>query len=112
MHAKRSPTDPAIEASQAATREVDSVSLLAAELLLSRQDDSVSGQREIGAQPLSSSSWPTPSPSPPPSRASLRDSLLPDEPSRSTRTIAIVGAIVAFVLLTGGAAFLLTRGAP
>ena len=106
MHAKRTPSDPP-DSSLAPTREVDSVSLVAASLIL-EHEEAESGRRQRASRPA-----PSPSPSPPPSsqisHASLRDSLLPDEPSRSSRTVAIVGGIVALVLLSGAAAFLLSR---
>ena len=102
MHAKRTPSDPP-DSSLAPTREVDSVSLVAASLIL-EHEEAESGRRQRASRPA-----PSPSPSSQISHASLRDSLLPDEPSRSSRTVAIVGGIVALVLLSGAAAFLLSR---
>jgi hypothetical protein len=111
MNAKHASEPPASDPSLAATREVDAVSLLAAELLLNEHDDAQSGRRRTaaGAELRSPSSSSLPVASTPPPPASLRDSLLPDEPSRFTRTVAFVGGAVAVVVLGAVAAYVASR---
>ncbi|MDB5212626.1 MAG: hypothetical protein JWO86_553 [Myxococcaceae bacterium] len=118
MQVKRAPKEPSSDPSLAATREVDSVSLLAAELLLDAEaDDALSVRRAKASLGDAVPGSTRPPNGPSSARATFgaaatssgTTSTVPVTPWRRARSLGAVGGIVILVTLTGAAVFFLMR---